>query len=376
MSSSLNDEQIIALLEQLFTNMNNLDRIYYDMFINTTPMDITLERYNQDGVIETFVLPNRAKDRQNVLQGRGTPEGAQIASIGTLYFDLLTNNIYVKISEGGASGWVLLRTSTNFLPGEDYLTPTGSASHLTDISASSLDGGILDVRVGGTGNTSLSGILKGNGENPVITAKPSIDYMVPRTHIGMLGLFPGEIDKLPLGWLVCNGSFVNKTDYPALYQAIGDIYLYEGTEWDRTTDPSYNTNKMALPDYRGYYIRGWKSANTSNKTLRIGEHEKSAAPNIKGIGGIGWTNKYENDTNRIGKTQITGAYYIIQSPDKTTQYVGVSDTAVGTNDPTVGFNANLYNNIYQDNMPEIRVDGIYTLICIYAGVMGESYSEQ
>ena len=87
-----------------------------------------------------------------------------------------------------------------------------------------------------------------------------------------------------------------------------DIYLYEGTEWDRTTDPSYNTNKMALPDYRGYYIRGWKSANTSNKTLRIGEHEKSAAPNIKGIGGIGWTNKYENDTNRIGKTQITGAY--------------------------------------------------------------------
>ena len=104
MSSSLNDEQIIALLEQLFTNMNNLDRIYYDMFINTTPMDITLERYNQDGVIETFVLPNRAKDRQNVLQGRGTPEGAQIASIGTLYFDLLSNNIYVKISEGGASG--------------------------------------------------------------------------------------------------------------------------------------------------------------------------------------------------------------------------------------------------------------------------------
>ena len=73
MNSNLNDEQIIALLEQLFTNMNNLDRIYYDMFINTTPMDITLERYNQDGVIETFVLPNRAKDRQNVLQGKGTP---------------------------------------------------------------------------------------------------------------------------------------------------------------------------------------------------------------------------------------------------------------------------------------------------------------
>ena len=67
--ASLNDEQIITLLEYLFTNMNNLDRLYYDMFINTTPMDLTLERYNEDGIKETHILPNRAKDKQKVLQG-------------------------------------------------------------------------------------------------------------------------------------------------------------------------------------------------------------------------------------------------------------------------------------------------------------------
>ena len=90
---SLSDEQIIALLQMLFTNMNNLDRLYYDMFINTTPLTLTLERYNEDGVLESYKLPNRAKDRSNIIQGRGTPEKSQIAIAGSIYLDTLTSNI-------------------------------------------------------------------------------------------------------------------------------------------------------------------------------------------------------------------------------------------------------------------------------------------
>lgn len=360
-NSKLNDDQIITLLQMLFTNMNNLDKVYYDMFINTIPMDITLERYNEDGVKETYTLPNRAKDRQNVLQGRGNPEGACVASVGALYFDILSNNIYVKISDAGENGWVLLRTAANFLPGEDYLTPTGSASHLTDISASSLEGGILNVRVGGTGNTGLNGILKGAGSNPITVAQPHVDYVVPRTYIGMLGLFPGEIANLPEGWLVANGAFVKKTDYPALYQAVGDKYLYVGTAWDRTKDPSYNINMFAVPDFRGYHVRGWSSTNSLGQTLTIGEHENCALPNITGR----FFNSQENETTLDKKKH--GAFYEFARSGN-----GV-DGSKGWFE-IVGFDASRCSTIYVNDMNEVRVNSIYTLICIYAGAKGEKYA--
>lgn len=361
-SKNLNDDEIITLLQQLFVNMNNLDRIYYDLFINETPMDITLERYNQDGVIETHVIPNRAKDRQNVLQGRGNPEGAYNASIGVLYFDILTNNVYIKITESGPSGWILLRTSANFIPGEDYLTPYGSASHLTDISASSLDGGILDVRVGGTGNTGLNGILKGKGENPIGTAVAGVDYVTPKTHIGMIGIFPGEIEQLPDGWLVANGALINKTDYPVLAERLGDKYLYQGTEWDRTKDPDYNIGKTALPDYRGYYLRGWNSTNSLNAPILIGDHESGALPNITGS----FFNTQENET-ALDKNPYGAFYRSAQSGN------GVDGSAGWFE--RLNFDARRCSTLYVDGMNEVRVNGVYVLYCIYAGARGEKYTD-
>lgn len=367
---NLNDNEIITLLQRLFTNMNNLDSIYYDMFINTNPMDVKLERYNQDGLLETYILPNRAKDRYNAIQGRGNPEGVYSAGIGALYFDILTNNIYIKISDSGATGWTLIKTSVNFLPGEDYLAPNGSASHLTDLSASSIDGGILDVRVGGTGNTGLEGILKGKGSNPIGVAKENVDYVTPQTYIGMLGFFPCDIESLPEGWLVCNGAFVNKTDYPRLAERLGDKYLYIGTEWDRTVDPEYNVNKIALPDYRGYYLRGWNNTNSTGNPIKIGDHEYGGIPNIKGVGGLSW---YAGGLgySGIGVTQITGPYNLAT----TSQCRGIIDSSTTNNDRVVEFNASRCSGLYKDNLNEIRVNGIYALICIYAGVKEESYSE-
>ena len=52
-------------------------------------------------------------------------------------------------------------------------------------------------------------------------------------------------DKKFDGWLLCDGSEVNKADYPALYRCIKDFY---GTAKDK--------DKFKLPDYRNYYLRG------------------------------------------------------------------------------------------------------------------------
>jgi hypothetical protein len=366
MASKLSDEQVISLLEMLFTNMNNLDQLYYDMFINTTPMDLTLERYNEDGVKETFTLPNRAKDRQNTLQGRGTPEGAVTADIGTLYFDILTNNIYIKISDSSANGWVLLRTTSNFIAEQDFLTPYGSASHLSDISATSIQGGILEVGNGGTGNTGLTGILKGNGTNPIVSATANVDYAIPQTTIGMLGLFPCIKGNLPTGWLPADGSLVNINDYPALYKVIGDTFLYKGTEWDRTSDAEYNIAKFALPDYQNYHIRGWSGLDSQGKVTTIGQHELGGIPNATGTGIMWYTGNTATYANKV-----TGALYVDTS--KSNDYRDVNDSCTGANSYPISLDLSRCSDVYKNDLNEVRVDSIYTLICIYAGILGEDY---
>ena len=51
-------EDVAYLLNILFFNMNNLSKVYYDMFINPEPMDIELQRYDESGTLTTITLPN------------------------------------------------------------------------------------------------------------------------------------------------------------------------------------------------------------------------------------------------------------------------------------------------------------------------------
>ena len=109
--------ELIDMLSELFTNMNNLDKTYYDMFYNPIPLDITLERYDENGVLQKVVLPNRAKDKDSVIVGSGDPEGVVPASIGKLYIDGDNSYLYYK-TQGTAlaptvSGWMLIFTSAN-----------------------------------------------------------------------------------------------------------------------------------------------------------------------------------------------------------------------------------------------------------------------
>ena len=360
MASSLNDEQIVALLEYLFTNMNNLDRLYYDMFINTTPLMLKLERYNEDGVLETHNIPNRAMDRQSVLQGRGTPEGSVEASLGNMYFDIQNNNIYIKISEGGSYGWVLIRTSSNFIPGEDYLRPDGSAAHLRDLSTTSFDIGLLKTDVGGTGTTGLNGIIKGQGPGvPYTTAVAGIDYLTQDDFVGMLVMVPYDIDKLPPSLLPCNGAPAPINSYPQLYNRIGSKY---GLSPDGLS--------FYLPDYRDYYLRGGVSVMDNMGVVtntNIGEPIAPAVPNI--TASAQFTQEWES----FGRYDYTGAFYLMDRKGN-----GVDGTR--GNFDIVGFDASRCSSVYKqgvvdaDGNPEVRVKSKRVLICIYAGSPLAGYS--
>lgn len=381
-SDSLSDEQIIALLQMLFTNMNNLDKLYYDMFINTTPLTLTLERYNDDGVIESYQLPNRAKDKMNALQGRGEPEGSQTAGAGTFYIDSLTSNVWVKTLDTGAVGWVMLYTPSNFVAGRSYLAPDGDASSLTGISASSLTGGIMSVSVGGTGTQGLTGIIKGRGKDSTYTvAEPNVDYIEPQTIIGSLGLFMRDvaadtaknIPALPDGWLPCNGAVVSKLNYPTLYQLLQNTYpnntittTSEGTL--QYTDYYGNVVSLAedsfvLPDFQDMYIRGWDG------TSVIGRYQAGAVPNVQGE----FFNSQESET-ALNKDPSGAFTRVATSGDGVDGSKGWFER--------IHFSAADYKptkdgveqeSVYKDDVYEVRVNNLSTVVCIYAGKELEDY---
>lgn len=104
-------EQIATMLSQLATNYSNLFVDYYNLFYNPTPMDVTVELYDKDGNLETITIPNRAKDRTYILNGEGEPEGVVEAEKGSVYQDLSNGIVYVKqFTTSDSTGWSELMT--------------------------------------------------------------------------------------------------------------------------------------------------------------------------------------------------------------------------------------------------------------------------
>ena len=63
---------------------------------------------------------------------------------------------------------------------------------------------------------------------------------------GIVSAFAGDTAQIPSGYLLCNGAAISRTDYAALFAAIGTIY---GTGDGSTT--------FNLPDFRGKFLRGY-----------------------------------------------------------------------------------------------------------------------
>ena len=261
-------EEVAYLLNVLFTNLNNLDRTYYDMFINPVPMDIELQRYDENGVLTTVTLANRAKDRILAYSGEGNPNGKQVASTGALYIDTNSKDLYYKASGSDAYDWVLVWSDNSRDTNLNFLTPDGDASQLKNLNVNSVTAGILSVEHGGTGVDSITGLVKGNGINPFTEAEAGVDYMAPDTLRGIIVYYP--VNSIPHGWLRCDGSAIRRDDYPELYNIIGTTY---GAGNGSTT--------FNLPDLKDKYIKGWNGSRPFGEVEQghTGEHRHPLSGN-------------------------------------------------------------------------------------------------
>jgi len=354
-------EDLINAVSVLYFNLMEIERIYYDMFINTTPMDITFQRYDDLGVLGTITLPNRAKDVQIIVTGSVNPNGNVEAKAGVFYLDTSSTNLYYKSTSAGKEGWVNVLDVNNFVEGEQYLRPDGNGSQLSNLNANNITGGVLSVERGGTGTGSIiSGLIKG-GANAFSAATDGEDYLGPSSFVGIICFYP--IAAIPEGWLFCDGTPKRKETYSRLYARIGDAY---GIPTEAEIHEAYpdeqniNVNEwFKIPMLRDYFIRCWDGSSAFNRAEegQVGKHTHG----VNFTSGKGSAHRHESGNNLSDGYNITGAFPALETVYKS-----------GYSHPDYGafslakrnvVNGNTINNKWDNNMWKFNAKNTWTGKC-------------
>ena len=72
----------------------------------------------------------------------------------------------------------------------------------------------------------------------------STSTLTPGVPVGTIVAFAGQANRIPRGWVECNGVQLDKTAFPKLFEAIGTVWGGSGTP------------HFFLPDLRGMFLRG------------------------------------------------------------------------------------------------------------------------
>ena len=103
--------------------------------------------------------------------------------------------------------------------------------------------------------------------------------------VGSIVAFAGLENKIPNGWLICDGRTLNKDDYNELFEAIDIAWGQDENDPDR----------FHLPDLRGRFLRGVDKTGINdedsgnrralyggNTGNNVGSYQEDAIRNIKG----------------------------------------------------------------------------------------------
>lgn len=297
-------EDIVYLLTILFTNLNNQNKMYYDMFLNPVPMDLELERYDENGELVKVTLANRAKDRIWVLTGEGNPNGSVAAKVGTLYLDLNENSrsLYFKStgSEEDTSGWQLIYSYNNL----NYLAPDGDASELQNVNADSITMGTLKVPFGGTGTQRITSgsLIQGNGQDPFSPYNISDLSSLFDEFIGMI--MYSSVDNITGNWLICDGTEYNINERPELtklFNKIGNKYGGNGVTTFKVPNLISQYIKCGSEDNVGSYEDGIVGSHTHSLKGNVG----SESSHTHGRGSYNITGSFQTS----GNSSNVGAFY-------------------------------------------------------------------
>lgn len=93
--------------------------------------------------------------------------------------------------------------------------------------------------------------------------------------LGSVTAFAGPRSRIPEGWLLCDGRNLKKDKYKQLHKVIGTIY-----------GGGLNSTTFALPDYRGYFLRGMEIDPKLNRDVdRLNRKKPNSGHNSKSVCG-------------------------------------------------------------------------------------------
>ena len=149
------------------------------------------------------------------------------------------------------------------------------------------------------------------------------------TPTGVIQAFAGS--TVPDGWLLCDGSAVNRTDYADLYAVIGDTY------GDGDGSTTFN-----LPDLVDKFIEGSATAGTV---------KAAGLPNIRGS--FLMRKLSGGEASAIASTDANSAISIDASAGAGNPRINIGVGAdLATN--VVVFNAHTHNTIYDDDITTVQ----------------------
>lgn len=115
-------------------------------------------------------------------------------------------------------------------------------------------------------------------------------FIPPSVPPGTIIHYAGR--TVPSGWLICNGANVSRTDYAALFAAIGTIY---GTGNGVTT--------FGLPNLNGRFLEG------TTYTSSVGTYHSAGLPNITGYFSNNGDGRFENSSGSFtNNTSVTHSH--------------------------------------------------------------------
>lgn len=302
-SSLRTTEDIINALSVLYFNLNEIERNYYDIFLNPKSMTVNLQRYNDQGTLDTIPVKNLASLQTTALIGTGSPDGIITAEVGKFYIDTSEYSLYFKSSGNDSYGWVLIWSALNLKPDEDFLAPDGSAAQLKDLNMENASLGILPVERGGTGAGNITGIIKGNGISSMTAASDGADFLGPISTTGIICYYP--VTPIPYGWLMCDGTAYSKTgDYARLGSKLGNKYNLSGDPDTIFRVPNLMNYSESDANTLPYYVRSWNGHDTSKvgtvQQGQVGTHNHPLSGNVR--------TESEHVHDR-GSMNITGSVY-------------------------------------------------------------------
>ena len=120
-----------------------------------------------------------------------------------------------------------------------------------------------------------------------VSGRPDLSALIPT---GTIIHYAGR--TVPSGWLICNGANVSRTDYAALFAAIGTIY---GAGNESTT--------FGLPNLNARYLEG------TTYTRFVGTYHSAELPNITGYFSNNGDGRFENSSGSFtNNTSVTPSH--------------------------------------------------------------------